>query len=1451
MTRTPKPDASACRLICVIAASIAATLLVLVSPIAAQPNLERRFRQSVALETSSAVVKKLSAAGEYLSDRQWKEGFDILQEVAATQGDTLVELEPGRYVNAARYGQLLIAALPAEGLAAYRRQVDGAALRWLQEGRLRRDPRPLVRVVEEAFASSHGDEALWLLAQWAWDRGELAQARGYWTQLVPLENEAAPAPGTTHPVLRYPDADFPQPDVLARLVLASLMEGDLAQAGEELGVLRARFPDAQGELAGHRGGLAEILETLLAEARGWSFPAQRASVSTFAVNAQRNGIVPQTVDVGAKLWSVELPPSPWPLPVHRAALARDDPLRLHPVVFGDMVLLNDGERVYAWKLSAQQPTPYWEDFGAVIYPEGGLAEPSKVTQTAFGVPQHTTTVYRGRLYARMGSLLTGVRKGEIIQHSSRIVCLDLSEQTRGKPLWEVHADVLVPEERGWAFEGTPVVDGGRLYAALRQSHPDARLRVACLDAETGAPLWMRYVCSAVYDLGAGRDYMSHLLLTLGEGLAFLSTDLGAVAALDTEDGSIRWIVTYESKRPASIAEASEHLKQGLLPCLYTSGRVIAAPNDSERILSIDAETGLVQWEQKLPDRIRYLLGVGQGRVIVSGDSVWGLDLETGDVRPPRGWGQPAQRDPQFAGYGRGLLAGDVVLWPTRERIHVLDQATGQAVRAPIELADHPRLETGGNLAIAGNHLLVAQANRLVVFSDTGGLIERKRRVVRTLPNSPHARVELAEALASAGRLEEAVREYHSALRLESENGGDSAAAARSQTRLFELLVRLGRRALDERDPATAAARLQEAVAAAPDAQSRLKATWTLAEAQRAHGKHAEAVAAYQSILSSVSDLPPLTKGGPGGVAPGTTDPDAHSRARDEIARLIAEHGRDVYARFEARAAQRLDEALKADDPAAVRRVLEEYPNAAAHEAAQLELARLYRRRGDVFAALETADRLLSETQTRALTREAHLLRARTLEDRGYLQAAAQAWSRAAAADPTAPVSISGGERSLADAVRDKLSRDPYRSALPAGDDREPPLPLQRLWVHAVSSLDAPLFPVGTPPAADARLVLVNDDGLHAFGAADGSTRWSLATDQPVIWAGYLDAALVLGTRRGLRAVELESGRTLWEQRMPSARESPASTRLDSGGHGGTVVRCGMTSALPRAEVGGTTEDGTARRLVHFNPHAGVTACDDFGRIIWSYKRPAANFDAHWCCASGRILLRDANSGRLIVLAAGDGAELSVQTGGGEPWLEDPVPIGGERFAFVSGGGRRISSAVAEGSAKDGWTYAGAASHANADPTLVSDGERLLAIMDGDTLLRIDADTGNSLWSRRLSRRPVKASRPLVHLAHGTLYAALDGVLEAIDADEGGLHWRRVLGPAGENFYVRRTGDYILAWPAKPDGHAFVTILRAAGGEPVQELQFDSANSRLMVQPHWRTSIVCADERLYGLGRFVP
>ena len=677
-----------------------------------------KFRESVSLDVNNAVLKKMGSVQDFLAGAQWEDAVNSLIQISQEYGDTLYPESPGRYLRVSEYCQNLLSGFPREAIQIYREKVDPRARRWLEEAEAESSVGPLLQIVDQALMSSYGDEALYRLGEIAWERGELGQARNYWRKLLPPE-PGTPGSGDAG-LFYYPDSDLSKSSILSRLILISFFEGKFERADAELAAFRERYPEAEGTLAGHEGNLAARLSEILAGRSQVASLENQQDMRTFAGRQSRNFHVDQSLDVGAAVWSFQVPMVWSQEYTNKPAFGQRVPPGLFPVVHDEHVLINDSERIYAlnWKTGR----PAWADdpqASPIIYPSvlpGAVRLPFR---SVVGVPRFTMTVAEGRLYARMGSPVTSVAKDERLGLFSELVCLDL-EQGEGKLLWKISSAELREQNFVWSFEGAPVVAGDRLFVVLHRGFPEVQTNVACFSTETGEMLWNRKVCLALRNIEEGVNYISHLLLTLAEGQLYLSTDMGAIASLDTRDGKINWVVTYPSEDQVSRRNLSDHMKTGLVPCLYDRGILFAAPQDTRQLMAFDAATGLLLWERDWSEQIRNLLGVTTTTLVASGDQLYGIDRASGALSWKVGY-----LDPEGFGYGRGLLAGGNVYWPLRDELLVVDIEKGQLKqRVALQALQG---ETGGNLIVAGDQLLIAQPRKVTAFQRHGLMPAREKQ----------------------------------------------------------------------------------------------------------------------------------------------------------------------------------------------------------------------------------------------------------------------------------------------------------------------------------------------------------------------------------------------------------------------------------------------------------------------------------------------------------------------------------------------------------------------------------------------------------------------------------------------------------------------------------------------------------------------------------------------------
>jgi outer membrane protein assembly factor BamB len=703
-------------------------------------------------------------ADALLQDGQWEAAVAVVQAAAESAGNQLVRVPNSatadrlgfaNYVTVRQQANHWFASLGSrapEALAIYRRQVDPVAEHLYRDGiaAFDEDEDQLRRIVDEMFASTFGDDALLRLGELARQRGAYTLARNYWQRIAGLLRyidmgergqeggdaypwwlitagnaglEAETAGSLVSPTwLSYPDSDLNLDEVRARLVLLSILDGSRRRAELELEQLRRTSPDAEGAIAGRQGKLVDLVDGFLAESEGWGESRVTEEWSTFGGSPRRDHRWPGTFDLGGRpIWTRALPQLK--LEDREGAGRR---LRVGERASGLLSIFPitmDGALIYAAGLHTDDIEAVDLHTGETIFPRRALPLEQEVPHQpgAPSVPRLTLTGRGSTLFALTlnKQLLPG-----------RLVAVDAPAER--KLLFAIELES--PDWPGsWIFEGPPIVDGRSIYVAIRRIDQVRHgSHVACFDIRRGTLRWRRLVCEAETEPSIASGYLSNLL-TLHEGTLYFNTNLGAVAALRADNGDFRWLVVYPRSSPpaAGAGENDLYRYRNLTPCLVHQDMIFVAPSDANRIFALDAITGTLIWSLPAGTAadVVHLLGVTSSQLIASGECLYWIDVETGRLQgrfPGAFHAAPGHARPSPRGYGRGLLAGNEIYWPTRDAIYVFDQRTVKTdwgwqprlVRR-IELA--ARGATGGNLLLQDGILVIAAADSLYAFNESGVL----------------------------------------------------------------------------------------------------------------------------------------------------------------------------------------------------------------------------------------------------------------------------------------------------------------------------------------------------------------------------------------------------------------------------------------------------------------------------------------------------------------------------------------------------------------------------------------------------------------------------------------------------------------------------------------------------------------------------------------------------------
>lgn len=727
---------------------------------------ERPFRESVSIPVDAEVAKSLRMIRD-----QWEQGPEAstlasLVQLCDTHGDQLVLQDRGVAGGVARFVKLqavadeLVAGLSPELRTEYRRQIDPHAEPWWTAWQQTGDIHWLERILRRARFSSWGQQALHAAAQWSWDQGDYTSARHFWQQVAKSEAQALSA--------------WSPADIEARLILCDLMSQRLEHAHARFTKFEEQFPDAQGTLGGQSDRWIALLRSLAKQSSRWQAPVSSGDIATFAGEFTRQHVAPNSVDIGAEMWSVNLPNPRLPVSGRNPFFPPPLPLAFHPAVIDDLVLVNDGRQIHAWNLYSGKP--YWDvsrEDGDVLYPVVADPSPMMPVRPVVGQADWTVTVANGRVFARMGSAVTTPAATEFRDLPVELVCLDIS-QGEGQLLWKQTADDLAPaagELPVWRWEGSPIVEGGRVYTVLSRRRPQLEWSIACLDAESGLMLWQRPLGITRPTPPDHENRASSLLLTSGGGQLYLATGWGAIVAVDPQNGLVNWAVTYESRT------ATDGFL-GTIPLLYADGQLFAALLDGDRLACLDAVTGRFVWSRPLTEPLQQLLGVAQGRLIASGRSLWGFDASQGNLV----WSVPAS-EPEDWGYGRGVLAGDQVLWSSKDSLWFINQADGTLLREhPLKQPD--RVRTGGNLIVCQGVVLIAGEERLTAYGEYARLQDELQQPLSHHRQELRRELKLAEMAWRTGELNAAESLWESVRQLSGSSS--STEKRRAIARLDQL-----------------------------------------------------------------------------------------------------------------------------------------------------------------------------------------------------------------------------------------------------------------------------------------------------------------------------------------------------------------------------------------------------------------------------------------------------------------------------------------------------------------------------------------------------------------------------------------------------------------------------------------------------------------------------------------
>jgi len=1234
----------------------------------------------VYLNDSFEASDALAKAQVFVSRGRWTEAAEVLQRAIDGAGDKLVRVASGSYTGIRQHISDLIARWPQPGISEYRKLFERDIEAALAGAADSRSLDELIPLFERYFCTAAAAKLADTIGQLAIESGDLGLAEQTYRRVLD----------------HHPDAATHAPRYRAMLAILAAMRGEAAALADD-GDVKIRW-------MGQDRPLRDIVAEIGRGFAGLKEPMPPDRWPIFGGEVGRNRPASCRVDDPGLLWRFDLL-EPQPSgeqreglePVARGKTDSARELTIFPVAGDGLVFVQRYREIVA----------LYQNTGALAWRFGGDVRPSGGFDYLEDAPPgwDSPTLHDGRLYASLPGDESPYYSYETPRSISELVCLDAKT---GRLIWQVNQRSRDDPLGEVTFDSTPVVKSGQVYVVGRRRRTfgfeDCYLyRLNALDGRVEHRTHLGSASTGTF----GTRPATRTIPAMHGDLIYVCTNLGSVAAVSAHTGAVRWLRLYDrvsfEAAQAGGRSARDVNPWHFNPVFWDGGRLICMPTDSTNLVVLSAQSGEII--QSIPlallAEMEALLGVRGGVLCGIGKEALCYDLTAGSTQ----WSAALPEGSRL--FGRGVWAEDELLVPRREGLSRFRVSDGRRTDAPWDAEGE-----GGNLLALPDQLLAAGGGRIAAYVRKAEIWNALRERMVAAPSDPMPALELAEVALGAGEYSEAVAVLDEAVRRADRANppAESTLSDRVFADVLKFVEVLAQRS--KLDPDILDRLYAYASNAARDSESNIRYRFVFAEQFERSRQPDRALRLYQQILRDRS-LRDWT--GPASAANTRSLGAARAglTAQTRIAKLLEQNGRNLFAPYEAEAAQWLSSGRAAGDEAVLRQVVDTFPNSEAAPKALIA-------GGDVLAKAgraEAAARRYAKAYHRypkQIDRPAMLRKiADTLEKAGMVEQAYRWLSKAVREYPTALVEHNGRSISMAQ----------YRDRLAAARERVEPvrpkitLPLNHSFQREFEgniSLLVPWF--GEEPTSRwSRFYVYTSAGIRAFDARDGRELWSEPTavqSSAELLIARSDLA-VFATSYEVFAVDVATGAKRWSHGEPPKHLADPGADWEGGG-------AFRTHAVQGNRLVSVRDDGRMTCIAI-----------DTGKLLWSEtRRPAA---------LGRLRLVDpwvvyyvSQDGRavLCLVEAETGAWLdAVMTDEKRPIEELFVTLEGQIIVVTSQG---VSSYDAETRTR---LWQSPLSGPPRPASLLLDLDAVYVSDDGGDLRKIDLDDGRLLWqSERLVQR---------------------------------------------------------------------------------------------------------------------
>ncbi len=230
--------------------------------------------------------------------------------------------------------------------------------------------------------------------------------------------------------------------------------------------------------------------------------------------------------------------------------------------------------------------------------------------------------------------------------------------------------------------GSPLLADGKMIGRFLSMSDSGSLAVAAIDLKSGRLAWIQQLVSGSTALAFNDQTLTLAIQlpppALHDGVLYLDTGEGAIAAIDVRTGTPLWITHFDRTKSVAFDDNGRERAERYMmtpfigaPCI-ANGLVLVRPRDRAVLYAIDAASGQIRWQTR-SDRGWYLIGAAQGRLYTYDGALQCLDTATG--RPI--W--KTVLDPADL-LGRGFLARNGLVLPTVNGLTLYGFDDGRVLR---------------------------------------------------------------------------------------------------------------------------------------------------------------------------------------------------------------------------------------------------------------------------------------------------------------------------------------------------------------------------------------------------------------------------------------------------------------------------------------------------------------------------------------------------------------------------------------------------------------------------------------------------------------------------------------------------------------------------------------------------------------------------------------------------